>query len=117
MIHRGSVYQRGSGIGAIFGALGKFLIPLFKRGGSAALKSGIQFAKSDTGKRVIRKATSSLGKTGSNLASNIVLGKNPKKDLSRDLQRAANRVAKAAQKSPKKRKPLGKKKHKKLSSW
>lgn len=103
-------YQSGAGLGAIFGALGKFLLPLFRRGGSAALKSGIRFAKSDVGKDVIKKATTSLTKTGSNLASNVILGKNPKKDLSRDLKRAADKVVSAVQNPKKKKKPVKKKK-------
>lgn len=127
IIHRGPKFQAGrgaytsrqggAGVGAIFSALGRFLIPLFRRGGSAALKSGITFAKSKAGKRAIKKATKGLTKTGMNLATNIVKGKNAKKDLSNDLQNAASQVVSAVNQ---KKKPGKKKKRQPLkarSSW
>ena len=71
-VYVGTRYQRGHGLGSIFGSLFKSAVPLLKRGaktlGREALKTGLNLA-SDVmeGQNVTQAAKSRLKSTGQNL--------------------------------------------------
>lgn len=93
LVHTGPRYQRGAGLGSIFGSIFRTLIPVIGRVGKAAAKTGIKLAKSQAGRAVIKKAKRELKQTGINLASNIATGQDVGQGLKKDLKRASQRVA------------------------
>jgi hypothetical protein len=71
-VYVGTRYQRGHGLGSIFGSLFKSAVPLFKRGantlGREALKTGLNLASEVMeGQNVTQAAKSRLKSTGQNL--------------------------------------------------
>ena len=78
---QGPVYQRGHGLGGLFGKLFRAAVPLFKSSVAPMLKRGA--------KAVAREALS----TGVGVANDMLDGRNGVASLQRRLPTAANRLA------------------------
>ena len=93
-VYVGTRYQRGHGLGSIFGSLFKSAVPLLKRGaktlGREALKTGLNLA-SDVmeGQNVTQAAKSRLKSTGQNLLQKAMDTVGPPGE--RSIKRAAKR--------------------------
>ena len=93
-VYVGTRYQRGHGLGSIFGSLFKSAVPLLKRGaktlGREALKTGLNLA-SDVmeGQNVTQAAKSRLKSTGQSLLQKAIIGMGPPGE--RSIKRAAKR--------------------------
>ena len=106
-VHRGVLLQKGAGLGSMFGALSRWLIPLIRRGAKVAVRHGSTFAKSKGGQAILKTAKKELSKGGATLAKNVISGKNPKKDVKKDLRRASTNIVNAALNLEQQRRPKG----------
>lgn len=93
-VYVGTRYQRGHGLGSIFGSLFKSAVPLLKRGaktlGREALKTGLNIAEDVVaGKNLKQAAKSRLKSTGQNLLQKAIIGVGPPGE--RSIKRAAKR--------------------------
>jgi len=93
-VYVGTRYQRGHGLGSIFGSLFKSAVPLLKRGaktlGREALKTGLNIAEDVVaGKNLKQAAKSRLKSTGQNLLQKAIIGVGPPGE--RTIKRAAKR--------------------------
>ena len=90
----GTRFQRGHGLGSIFGGLFKAAVPLLKKGaktlGREALKTGLNIAEDMVaGKNLKQAAKSRLKSTGQNLLQKAIIGVGPPGE--RSVKRAAKR--------------------------
>jgi hypothetical protein len=99
-VYVGTCYQRGHGLGSIFGGLFKAAVPLLKKGaktlGREALKTGLNIAEDVlAGKNLKQAAKSRLKSTGQNLLQKAIIGVEPPGE--RSIKRSAK------QKKPRRR--------------
>ena len=87
--HQGMRFQRGRGLGSIFGGLMRFLRPLASMGISA----GKKFLSSDIAKN-IGSAALDVGKSAvTNMAVDLLEGRNMKESASENLENAKKVIA------------------------
>ena len=87
--HSGSRYQQGRGLGSIFGAIFRGLKPLAKMG----LSAGKRFIKSDFAKN-LGNAALDMGKSAAtNIAVDLLEGKNFKDSAQEQLDEAKSKIA------------------------
>lgn len=87
--HSGVRFQQGRGLGSIFGAIFRGLKPLAKMG----LSAGKRFIKSDFAKNLGQTALD-LGKTAAtNIAVDLLEGKNFKDSAQEQLDEAKSKIA------------------------
>lgn len=98
-IYRGVYHQKGNGVGSILSGLFRLLTPFIKRGAKAALRS-------QPVRRALKTAKRSAIKTATSAASDLIAGKNPKKNAQLNLKQAQLNIEKAITGAP----PLKKKK-------
>ena len=105
-IYRGVYHQKGNGVGSILSGLFRLLTPFIKRGAKAALRS-------QPVRRALKTAKRSAIKTATSAASDLIAGKNPKKNAQLNLKQAQLNIEKAITGAPppkkKKKAPLFKK--------
>ena len=105
-IYRGVYHQKGNGVGSILSGLFRLLTPFIKRGAKAALRS-------QPVRRALKTAKRSAIKTATSTASDLIAGKNPKKNAQLNLKQAQLNIEKAITGAPppkkKKKAPLFKK--------
>ena len=80
--YRGPVYQRGHGLGGLFGSIFRAAVPVFRSTVAPALKKGA--------KALAREALT----TGVNVAGDVLRGSNVKESFQQRLPAAANRIRK-----------------------
>ena len=83
-IYRGSTIQRGYGIGSIFKAIFRFLVPLFKKA-SPILKTA--------GKSLAKKAGKAVLKSGANVLANAIKGEKIENSFKKELQKTRDNVS------------------------
>ena len=87
--HSGIRFQQGRGLGSIFGAIFRGLKPLAKMG----LSAGKRFIKSDFAKNLANTALD-MGKTAAtNMAVDLLEGKNIKDSAQEQLDEAKSKIA------------------------
>jgi hypothetical protein len=89
-VYVGTRYQRGHGLGSIFGSLFKSVVPLLKRGAKTLGREAFK-AASDVmeGQNVTQAAQSRLKSMGQNLFQKAIIGVGPPGELS--IKRTAKR--------------------------
>jgi hypothetical protein len=91
-VYVGTRYQRGHGLGSIFGSLFKSTVPFLKRGaktfGREAVKTGLNLASDVMEEQNVTQAAKSILKsTGQNLLQKAIIGVGPSGE--RSIKRAA----------------------------
>ena len=92
-IYRGVYHQKGNGVGSILSGLFRLLTPFIKRGAKAALRS-------QPVRRALKTAKRSAIKTATSAASDLIAGKNPKKNAQLNLKQAQLNIEKAITGAP-----------------
>ena len=88
-IHRSDqYYMRGSGIGSIFSTIYRGLIPLAKN----VLNTGMRFAKSKTGKKILKTAKRTALDAGLNIANDALQGENIKESVQKRMRTAGDEL-------------------------
>lgn len=89
LIHRGERYQVGRGLGSLFSGLFRTLRPLFSKG----LATGQRLLSSNLAKKVGSTALDIGKRAATNIAVDILEGKNVKESLNKELETAKSDIA------------------------
>lgn len=98
--HRGARFQAGRGIGSLFAGLFRSLKPLFSMG----ISTGKKILNSDIAKSVGSTALDIGKKAASNMAVDLLEGKDMKQSLSNEIESAKSQIASKIKGSGRKRK-------------